>query len=375
MYLDQMTIFMGISRVSFVMLALTHATACFWFGLGSWDESSGWVERDEVAFLSIGDQYARCFHFALGLFYGEPLILPSTTEERVFLIIALFFLYLISVWIVASLTTAMTRLQILTSRTAGQLTKLSMFLSANHISRSLKLKVHRNAQHAIVQQERNAPEANVELLQVISNPLLIEVHFEIHSPALWLHPFFPCYHDINPRGIRRTCNSAMNALGLSRDDTLFSQFEKSVKPLMYFVLQGTLLYMQEGVTRHVTVTAGMWISEPELWTSNWIHQGTLRALTECRLAALDARKFQELISTFPSNHAILYADAFVHMLNDTAAEITDIGSMQTVEKLMELAFPQEFARSKRSSSASIRESIRSSLRSSTKKPILTDQKS
>ena len=179
---------------------------------------------------------------------------------------------------------------------------------------------------------------------MISTPLLIELHYEIHSPALFVHPFFACYHEVNPRGIRMSCHQAVQALALSRDDTLFSEMEKSNQPQMFFVLQGSLSYVSPDSGTEI-VTAGMWISEAELWATNWIHQGTLRAVTDCRLTALNATTFQELVSAFPSPHAGVYADSFVQGLNHEEVATTDIGNqlgLGILCTICERCFPEEW---------------------------------
>eukprot|EP00747_Dinoflagellata_sp_TGD_P138734 gnl/TRDRNA2_/TRDRNA2_175821_c0_seq4.p1 gnl/TRDRNA2_/TRDRNA2_175821_c0~~gnl/TRDRNA2_/TRDRNA2_175821_c0_seq4.p1 ORF type:complete len:923 (+),score=86.24 gnl/TRDRNA2_/TRDRNA2_175821_c0_seq4:86-2854(+) len=339
---DGLSLFISISRTGCLMCALTHLIACAWYGLGTWSEEDGWVRRDGAMAFSIADRYTMSFHFALGMFFGEPLILPSTIPERTFVIVVLFFVFMISVWIVASLTTAMTRLQIIASRTSGQFSALSRFLAANNISRSLTLKVARNAQRALAEKQRNAPESTIELLKVISMPLMTEVRFEMHSPALFVHPFFACYNEVNPRGIRRTCYHAIKIIDLSKGDVLFSDMEKSIRPQMYIVLDGWLSYVKGGQTE--VIHEGHWISEAELWVVDWIHHGKLFATSDCKILSVDALIFQEVVSGFPSKHAGLYAQVFVQALNESDSPIhTDVQIVTgQVLYMCEASFPDEY---------------------------------
>merc|ERR1711920_831074 len=93
-------------------------------------------------------------------------------------------------WLVSSMTTALTRLQIISSRQSSQMSALSRFLSDKGISQDLALKLQRSAQHALREQTRNAPEESIELLALISGPLLQELHFEMRFPVLNTHPLF-----------------------------------------------------------------------------------------------------------------------------------------------------------------------------------------
>merc|ERR1712032_935524 len=87
----------------------------------------------------------------------------------------------------------------------------------------------------------------------------------------------------------------------------------------------------------VAVEKGKWLSEAVLWTT-WTHAGIARSSAETRLLVLDAKQFQEIIGTFPSDHAKLYAAVFVDLLNLT--EPTDLGaSVDDISRMITSAFP------------------------------------
>jgi len=83
-----------------------------------------------------------------------------------------------------------------------------------------------------------------------------------------------------------------------------------------------------------------WLSEAVLWTQ-WRHQGTLRAVSECQLLALDAFKFQSIVSKFPMNSVRTYAEEFVKILGTTRREeLSDMGSVNPeVRWAIWIAFP------------------------------------
>lgn len=187
-----------------------------------------------------------------------------------------------------------------------------MYLSDHKISRPLAVRVQRNAQYSLDEQTRKAPEGSIELLKLISDPLRVELHYEIYSSTLFKHPFFLCYNHLNSSGLQKACHTAVSLLSLSRGDTLFSQLEVPVCPRMFYVMEGSLQYSQEG--RQVTVSGGSWMCEAALWTT-WRHYGTLKAKSETQLLTLDATKLQTVFCTFPTPHASVYGEQFVIWLN------------------------------------------------------------
>jgi len=153
-------------------------------------------------------------------------------------------------------------------------------MAGNSVSQEVAMKVERCARHAIEEQEQNAPEVAVELLKVISEPLMMELHFEIHAPILRSHPFFKSYMSVNPMGMRRVCHTAITILHVSRDDVIFTAWEAPPKPRMLFIVKGTLEYIATDGS-YKTILNSTWVSEACLWVKDWVHAGTLRARSAC----------------------------------------------------------------------------------------------
>merc|ERR1712190_134029 len=146
------------------------------------------------------------------------------------------------------------------------------------------------------EEKSKAPEGRVELLKMISQPVMMEVHYEIYSRVLLAHQFFLCYNDVNPAGVRKVCHTAISTLSLHSRDVLFSDLEVPEKPKMFFIISGGLDYMHDKVISRVD--KGHYLCEQTLWT-RWTHVGTARAHTETRIVILDAKKFADICSTFP----------------------------------------------------------------------------
>lgn len=348
-------------RSILAMLAIAHVSACAWFGIGKVSAGlhrDSWIKEASVEDSNLGIQYTLAFHWALSQLSGEQILHPTNTWERGFVIFVVFATLLIAASFVSSLTTAMTRLEIISGEQSSQMATLRHYLADQGIDRALAVRVLRNAQHALNEERRFVPESRVGLLKLISTPLLIELHFEIHSQVLGHHPFVSKYQEVNPAGVKKVCHSAELEAAMDK---------------MFFIVQGSLTYQHKlassSVSREkpdrnigagpgvqladsgVVVTRPRWLCEPVLWTV-WRHCGTARAVAEGRLVVVSAERFQESICDFPSDHARQYAEGFVHHLNTIGPGLqTDLPLPQDAEEqIIEEAFPEDDTSSSEESS-------------------------
>lgn len=160
------------------------------------------------------------------------------------------------------------------------------------------------------------PEAEVELLQVISQPLVMEIHYEVYCPILAAHPFFKRYHRANLLAVRKLCHTAVRMFSLSHGDLLFVEGEQPTTPRMFFIVKGSLLYLKQGSEYVWQVKVGAWACEMALWV-RWSHLGSLRAAKNCNILSLDAATFQIVAHEFhePMLWPALYAREVARCLN------------------------------------------------------------
>lgn len=331
-----------IARIIMMMVFVNHIMACIWWAVGvqsSNDLASRWITVYKVEDAPLIQRYTMSFHWSLALFAGNETQNPQNETELVLTVISLFFAT-ISSWIFSSrVTTAMTQLQFITSHQISQVVTLRRYLNERGISRRLAGRVQQNAQFAIEEQKRNVLEENVELLKLISTPLLVELHFEIFSPVIMEHPFFRCYNEINSVGVLKVCHAAVSSLKLLHGDLLFSELERPSNPRMFFVVDGTVEYARTKSAEEAR--SGDWFAESVLWIQ-WTHVGTARAIERSTVYALDSEKFREALSTFPSDHARLYAEKFAELTNESKDDLSDLNALEEeIDALLEAAFPDE----------------------------------
>jgi hypothetical protein len=338
---ETFVLFLTIGKIILAMLFLTHLIACLWYGIGQQGSyATSWVKHLRLQDQSLGERYMWSFHCAISLLVGEHVVLPRSLSEQAFCSAVLFLCMLISAWFVSSITTAMTRLHIIASQKSSQFSALKRYLSDNKISRELAAKVQRNAHYALTEKKRNAPESSIELLMIISDPLRSELHYEVYSPILLVHPFFKCYAEIQTVALRKICHLAIGRLSFGTGDIVFTDGESPAVPRMYLVVKGKLLYVQEHyqdatfrseAERKTIVEKQDWLSEAVLWTE-WTHVGTLKAGVDVQLLTLDAQKFLNVAVKFPSLEVKTYATGFIELLHASKmTDLTDVSNNRDIQ--------------------------------------------
>lgn len=196
------------------------------------------------------------------------------------------------------------------------------------------------------------PESQVELLLVVSEPLRVELHFELYSPVLAVHPFFAHYMDECPQVMGKVCHTCVGLLLISRGDVVFNAGEIPTHPKMYIICSGSMVY-REINGKEAQLGAGEWISEACLWCP-WMHRGMFMGATECRLCLLDARKFQEIVGEFDHSDFEFdpkkYATDFVKSLNHSKNHVSDMPLSPDSQVMLDVQESHLQAREKRAKS-------------------------
>mmetsp|Transcript_54817 Transcript_54817/g.123427 ORF Transcript_54817/g.123427 Transcript_54817/m.123427 type:complete len:369 (-) Transcript_54817:11-1117(-) len=296
-----------------------------------------WLNHAGKEAVDIGHWYAICFHWSLAQFSGLGFdeFYAYTIGERIFAIIVTFIAFAIASAVVSSLTSTLTRLHILASTFEKQVSTLRRYLKENEISTDLSLRVQRNAQHRLKEQQHLTDERDVKLLELVSDPLRAELHFELYEPVLAAHHFMRRYCEIHQEVMVKVCHQAVAIKALSAGDVVFTKGEIPSKPQMLFVHKGILNYeMEEGQMVEVSrQNRARWVAEANLWTT-WMHRGKLQAKTDCRLLVIDAEQFQDTVSQFYTSemNPKQYAQEFVDGLNEIEqVELSDLTVIHMME--------------------------------------------
>ncbi|CAE7237412.1 unnamed protein product, partial [Symbiodinium sp. CCMP2456] len=115
----------GISGKIMWLAVFLHFIACLWLSLGR--QEGGWVSYHKPGIADI-QQYSIAFHWTLAQFHGSMELYPVTVEERIFAFCYLLMAYILAVVFISSMTSAMTRLYLITGIQAGHQRVLRWFL-------------------------------------------------------------------------------------------------------------------------------------------------------------------------------------------------------------------------------------------------------
>eukprot|EP00930_Biecheleria_cincta_P021744 TRINITY_DN16016_c4_g1_i1.p1 TRINITY_DN16016_c4_g1~~TRINITY_DN16016_c4_g1_i1.p1 ORF type:complete len:885 (-),score=142.70 TRINITY_DN16016_c4_g1_i1:82-2736(-) len=341
---DKALVFLKTGTNLSLLLLLLHFVACFWWGIGllEIDSGKGWIAKGGFSSFSIGEKYLMSAHMGLANFYGEILYLPETVAESIYSLVLLYFAFICQMWMVSSITTAMTHLEIVSSKRTHMFTALDKFMTSHQVSRELRLKVHRSARHALLTKDQHTSESDIELLQLISQPMMIRLHVQMYAPILKAFPYLRCFMLADGAAARQLCHSAVTVDQCDKDDVIFAFQEKPVCGKVRFVSSGDLLY-EDAAKNGRTLSPTDWLSEMVLWTDDWFHhRGTARARSDCRVVCLDADMFRKRVGSLAiGSSARVYARLRLNQVNGDPDSVSDLGTCDSdMDRILGLVFPE-----------------------------------
>lgn len=312
---DKMGLVVQGFKLLIFLVSISHMIACGWWGVGSISGKT-WSSELEYDSKGVGLQYLTSLHWALSQFTGGMDEIYAANElERFFSVLMWVFGFMSAAVISSVLTSSLTQQYIIGGAGARKMAVLRKYLNQNHVPSNLAKRVCRSAKHAI---SGDLTPESVELLSVVSEPLKVEMHFQMYAHVLAAHPFFQDYLAEGPQVMRRVCHMAMSMLLLAVGDVVFTTDEVPNEPKMYFVASGILEY-SDAYNEKEFVTEKMWVAEAAIWTT-WKHQGNLTATNDVKLAVLDAQNFGDICRRWMKKmkgtfNPKLYASQFVEQLN------------------------------------------------------------
>jgi len=323
---EKLIIVADILKLVLVMLSMSHFVGCIWYAIGNsqpTDANLNWVISFGFAEEGLDYKYLMSFRWALSQFAGGmDEVTPVSLVEHTYSAIIFVLCFWSGTVILSILTSHMTQLYLMGNQQTQQLNIMRRYLQQNGVSRSLTLRVQRNAQHTMRLRAKEMPEKSVGLEDLVSKPLRIELHFEMYSPKLLNHPWFELFGKECPHIVRMVCHGALSGHHISENDTVFHVGETA--SAMMICRKGSLTY-QWGSGGSEIIDVGKWVSEAALWAV-WNHRGLLTAREDSAMYYVDTREFQVIVN----NYEIVfqdpgdYAREFVRSLNDTEEDVTDL---------------------------------------------------
>ncbi|CAJ1333902.1 unnamed protein product, partial [Effrenium voratum] len=136
---------LGILKIMAGMIIYGHVLACVWFRVGAdSDSDENWLVHFKYKDTDMVHVYFISLHWAVTQFCGAMEVYPISFDERVLNVIALYASFFLSAAVISSLTSSMTKLDLLTVQRDAKLTALKQFMYDNKISPRLTVRIQRS---------------------------------------------------------------------------------------------------------------------------------------------------------------------------------------------------------------------------------------
>jgi len=332
------SILANLAKMITMLLATNHFVACAWYLVADMqrEETATWLSHHDVLDSEWYYQYTLAFHWSITQFTPASMdVGPRNLKERVFAITVVVFALVGFSYLVGSITGSLTQLRSMKEDTAKQFWSLRRYLRQNQVPFDLTVRIQKYLQHAW-QKRKVSGHGNLQIIELLSEQLQSELHSAIYVPHLLVHPLFSYLSNDASVTCNRLATKAISRKSLAQNDQLFITGE--VAHFMYFVRSGRLRYVKshdDGSSHNEWVDEKEdWISEPALWTTQWIHLGSLSAWAEIELLVVHPEHFSEVVHQTPnlSEFVVNYAQNYLNWVNSLPQDrLSDIcqGELQS----------------------------------------------
>jgi len=210
----------------------------------------------------------------------------------------------------------MTQLRTMQDDKSKQFWLLRRYLRQNRVQPQLTFRVLRFVEYACNETEDRVSESRIHVLNLLSEQLREELHYEVAFSRILAHPLMERISIVSRETMHALTKDALQQRSLATEDTLFHVGSQATQ--MHIVESGRLLYRKAEDDNEVIAARNDWFCEPSLWTS-WRHLGEAKALVESRIISLDAVAFGDVVATdvMAWEAASFYAESYVRMLCTT----------------------------------------------------------
>jgi len=237
---EEMSATMSIAKLILVITIINHIIACLWYWLTTFDETN-WMTRAEMEDASVIYLYTTSMHWSVTQFTPASMeIVPANWRERTFTIFVIIGAMVIFSSFVSSITNTMNHLRTMNQEQRKEFWKLQQYFVRQGISVGLCIRIRKHLDHHLVEKQKHIKEADIPLLKHLSEPMQVELHYEVFAPLVRQHPLFEAYDDEFSHSMTRICHRALDQVSISQGDVLFSRGENASQ--MYFIRSGMMRY-------------------------------------------------------------------------------------------------------------------------------------
>uniref|UniRef100_A0A7S4UBR6 Cyclic nucleotide-binding domain-containing protein n=1 Tax=Alexandrium monilatum TaxID=311494 RepID=A0A7S4UBR6_9DINO len=332
---EYISILTNIMKMIVLLLVINHYISCIWYMIGnSHTGDDTWIIQHNFHNSDWGYKYLTAFHWAITQFTPSSMhVQPQNSVERAFAILVVVFALVCFSYVVGSITGSLTQLRTMQDETYRQFWIVRRYLKHNRVPQTLCTRIERYLENAWASQRQTLHLKQSKLFSLLSEQLQSELQYEIALPFLRVHPLFSDLSTVSEATMRRVAYAATQRKLLAQGDHLF--FPGEIATHMYILVSGRMQYSmtnnasqtQLPAETHILDRAEDFISEPVLWTPQWVHLGDLTSLIDTEVVVVDPKKFKDIIhKNSPALiMAIDYGKKYLNRLNAMdEAELSDI---------------------------------------------------
>jgi len=203
----------------------------------------------------------------------------------------------------------------MSEETSKQFWILRRFLKKSAVPMVLRIKIEKYLEYAWFAKKNSTTSGNLYILQLLTEQLKNELNLSLSMPHLEVHPLLKFLSsDCNP-AMQRVASTALSQRFAARMESIFRPGE--IAQHMSFVVAGRFIYSKQREDgdqphREWVEKDEDWITEPALWTPDWVTLGKLTAKCVSELLDLSSEHFADAIKRNPqvfdqvSNYARLF---------------------------------------------------------------------
>lgn len=335
---DYMMCYLNLVKLMICMAVLVHYLACGWYGVSELQEDRGWASQSVFDHTNVGYKYLTSLHWSLTQFQGSMEVNPMTTGERAYAVVVLYLGVIVAGGFISSITNSMTRIQQIYAEMNNRRWLLLRYLSDNHISGVLSVRVKSWIEKALKEERTRAGE--VELLKILPEDLRMDLELDSKKRVFAVHPllYFLTQAD---HTLARYLSVAMDNNILQPKELLF-ELDAPAEG-MYITMSGKLQYLafdelkkgasrsKSRVARTTAVVLGQnrdsegesvivekksVVCEMAFW-ARWDHRGSCTAISMTDYYLLTTEKFTEAVIMHSEQgfRVLRYACNFVNWMN------------------------------------------------------------
>jgi len=337
---ESIDILFNIIKMLATLIAVNHFIACFWFATTLIDTGPSWVQihhfdKDDVSW---GYQYVTSFHWAITQFTPSSMhVQPQNILERTFAITVVILGLVGFSYLVGSITGSLTELRRMNEEATKQFWNLRRFLKKSGVNIQLRVKIEKYVEHAWHAQKASITNTNLPILRLLTEQLKNELNWAMSKPHLEVHPLFKYMSEHCALAMQRVATKALTRKLLARHEPFFHAGE--IAQHMSFLTRGRLKYIKEGQFSDIEwVDADEdWITEPALWTPQWVTLGELLAERVSEVIEVSSTDFADAIKRTPQvfDRVSTYATNYMCWLNKHRATMSDITQGDEVSEEIE----------------------------------------